>query len=237
MLYKLIYIFSICIFFSACSESEIQLDTDRLGMHYFPLEVGDYRVYDVVETQYTVLGVTSETYELKEAVADSGLNAANNLQYIIHRSTRLDDTEQWHLDSVWTARRNTSYAVLVENNVPLIKLSFPIVHDSTWNGNALNSQIFDEYRFDTTINDTTIADNEYQNLVQVIQNDRFEDILGLTEKYETYAPNIGLLIKESTVLRYCTEEDSNGNNVLCDNIAQIESGREITMTLKEYGKE
>lgn len=235
--YRLLYICSIVLLISACAESELDPDTDRLGLQYFPLEVGSYRIYDVVEKNYTVLGVTTDIYELKESVADSNVNAGNNLQYIIHRSTRANDTEQWKLDSVWTAQINTSYAVLVENNLPLMKLTFPIVHDSTWNGNALNSQSFDEYRFDTSLNDTIIAENEFQNLVGVIQQDRFEDILGLTEKSEIYAPDVGLLIKESTELRYCTEQDSNGNTILCDNIVQIEAGREITMTLKEYGKE
>ncbi|MEO9966972.1 MAG: hypothetical protein ABJF11_14335 [Reichenbachiella sp.] len=230
--------FFICLWsITSCSESEIAIDTDRLGLHYFPLEVGDYRIYDVVEKNYSVLGVTEEVYELKESIEDSSLNASNNLQYIVHRSTRIDDTESWHLDSIWTARKSTELAILTENNVSLLKLTFPIVHDSTWDGNALNSLSIDTYRYDTMISDSTLAGEELQNLVKVVQNDRFEDVLGLNERSETYAPDIGLVIKESSILKYCTEQDEDNRTQLCDNVIQIESGREIVMTLKEYGKE
>ena len=38
----------------ACSEKNITLDQDRLGLEYFPLEVGQYRIYDVNEILYTI---------------------------------------------------------------------------------------------------------------------------------------------------------------------------------------
>lgn len=216
-------------FLISCSDSEIDLDTDRLGLHYFPLEVGDYRIYDVQETIYSVLGVTTAYYELKESVADSNLNASNNLQYIIHRSTRFDAAESWHLDSIWTAQKTTSLAVLNENNVPFVKLSFPIEHKLEWDGNSLNSLADEIYWYNTQLPDTTILDSLYQDIVQVIQNDSGEDILGLEERSEIFAPNIGMIIKESVILKYCQTE--------CNAEKEIESGRELIMTLKAYGKE
>ncbi|MEO9802061.1 MAG: hypothetical protein ABJF04_02385 [Reichenbachiella sp.] len=213
----------------SCSESEVTSDTDRLGLNYFPLEVGDYRVYDVVETKYSVLGVTEEIYELKESVVDSNLNASNNLQYIIHRSTRANSTESWHLDSTWTAQKSTSIAVLTENNVPFVKLSFPIEHKLEWDGNRLNTRASETYWYDTEIPDTTLSDMVYQNIVKVIQSDRGEDFLGLENRSETFAPDAGLIIKESTILKYCQTD--------CNAEKEIQSGREIVMTLKEYGKE
>ncbi|MEP3389351.1 MAG: hypothetical protein ABJO02_14250 [Reichenbachiella sp.] len=216
-------------FLFSCSESEVTLDTDRLGLHYFPLEVGDYRIYDVEESIYSVLGVTTENYELKEYVADSGLNASNNLQYIIHRSTRLNDAEQWQLDSIWTAQKSTSIAVLTENNVPFVKMSFPIEHQIEWNGNSLNSLTDETYWYNTQLPDTTLLDSLYQDIVQVVQNDRGEDILGLENRSEIFAPNVGLIIKESVILKYCQVE--------CSTEKEIQSGRALTMTLKSYGKE
>lgn len=213
----------------ACSESEVTSDADRLGLNYFPLEVGDYRIYDVVEKNYSVLGVTEEIYELKQSVADSNLNAGNNLQYIIHRSTRINSTESWHLDSIWTAQKTTSLAVLTENNVPFVKLSFPIEHKLEWDGNGLNTLASETYWYDTEVPDTTLSETVYQNIVKVIQSDRGEDFLGLENRSETFAPDAGLIIKESTILKYCQTD--------CNAEKEIQSGREIIMTLKEYGKE
>ncbi len=213
----------------SCSESEVVLDSDRLGLHYFPLEVGNYRIYDVEESNYSVLGVTTQNYQLREFVADSGLNAGNNLQYIIHRSTRISDSEQWHLDSIWTAQKSTNVAVLTENNVPYVKMSFPIDHQLEWDGNGMNSLASETYWYNTELPDTLVSDSLYQDIVQVVQNDRGEDILGLENRSEIFAPNIGMIIKESVILKYCQTE--------CEEEKKIESGRELIMTIKEYGKE
>lgn len=214
---------------SGCSESEVALDTDRLGFHYFPLEVGSYRIYDVEENIYSVLGVDSKVYELKESVVDSNLNAGNNLQYIIHRSTRLNESEKWTLDSIWTAQKTTNIAVLTENNVPFVKLSFPVVHKLEWDGNRLNSLNSEIYWYNMELPDTTIMDSLYQDIVQVVQNDRGEDFLGLENRSEIFAPNVGMIIKESVILKYCQTD--------CNEEKEIESGREIVMTIKAYGKE
>lgn len=214
---------------ASCSESDIVSDTDRLGLNYFPLEVGNYRIYDVLETKYTVLGVTTANYELKESVADSNYNAGNNLQYIIHRSTRTSDTENWHLDSIWTSQISTSVAVLNENNVPFVKLSFPIENKLEWDGNRLNTLDTENYRYDTELADTVLSEIPYQNIVKVIQNDRGEDFLGLVDRSEIFAPNVGMIIKESTILNYCQTD--------CKTEKEIQSGRVLMMTLKTYGKE
>lgn len=213
----------------SCAESDLPSDTDRLGLNYFPVEVGGYRIYDVTETKYSVLGVTTEVYELRESVADSNLNAGNNLQYIIHRSTRPNDTEAWQLDSVWTATISTDIAVLTENNIPFVKLSFPIEHLQEWDGNRLNTLESEIYWYNTELPDTTLATFVFQDIITVVQNDRGEDFLGFEFRSETYAPDVGLIIKESSVLEYCQTD--------CSGEKDIQSGREIVMTIKSYGKE
>lgn len=213
----------------SCSESQIVSDSDRLGLNYFPLEVGNYRIYDVVETRYTVLETTTNTYELKESVADSNYNSGGNLQFIIHRSTRVDESEPWKLDSIWTAQKSTSIAVLTENNIPFVKLSFPIEHESEWDGNRLNTLGSEIYWYNAELPDTILFEVPFQNIVKVVQNDRGEDFLGVENRSETFAPDVGMIVKESTILEYCQTE--------CEFEKQIQSGRELVMTLKAYGKE
>lgn len=213
----------------SCNESELPVDTDRLGLHYFPLEVGNYRIYDVVETKYTVLETTTSNYELKESVADSIYNSGGNLQYIIHRSTRANDTEAWQLDSIWTAQKSTQIAVLTENNVPFVKLSFPISHELEWDGNSQNTLASELYWYNTELPDTTLHEVLYQDVVKVVQNDSGEDFLGFDNKYEIYAPHVGMILKESVVLKYCQTD--------CATEKEIQSGRDLVMTLKAYGKD
>ena len=68
-----------------------------------------------------------------------------------------------------------------------------------------------------------------ENVIKVIQSDRGEDFLGIHNKSETFAPNVGLLIKESEILNYCQTD--------CTEEKEIQSGRTLVMALKEYGKE
>lgn len=227
--YNLVAILAIIFFCEGC-KSDVDLDTDRIGLNYFPLEVGLYRVYDVIETNYTVLDVKKEHYQLKESVADSGINASGNLTYMIHRSTRLNDMSSWQLDSVWTAQKNTSTAVLTENNVPFVKLSFPVENLVSWDGNRLNSLENETYFYDTNIPDSTIAEITYQQLVKVVQNELEEDFLGLDHRFETYAADIGMVFKESVVLKYCQSECGEEEK-------KIDAGRSIVMTISSYGKD
>ncbi len=108
-------------------------------------------------------------------------------------------------------------------------MSFPIEHQLEWDGNSQNSLASEIYWYNTALPDTTLFEMLYQDIVQVVQNDQGEDFLGVENRSETFAPNVGLIIKESTILKYCQIE--------CDTEKEIQSGREIVMTLKEYGKE
>ena len=213
----------------SCSETDISNNTDRLGYHYFPLEVGNYRIYDVKEIKYTVLNVETSFYELKESIVDSFLNTSNNLQFVVHRSTRANSSESWVLDSIWTARRTADVAILTENNIAHAKLSFPIEQGKVWDGNSYNSKSAEFYVYELLAQDTTLADTVFEGVVRVIQNDKGEDPLGIQNHSELYAPNVGLIAKESISINYCQTD--------CESEKDIQSGREYVMSIKAYGKE
>ena len=222
------YIHLVFLALFACGESTVELSTDRLGYHYFPLDVGDFRIYDVEESRFTVLGEEQLSYELKEYVADSGLNASDNLYYILHRSTRINDTDSWNLDSIWTAQKTTSIGILFENNRPFVKMSFPDAQGIFWDGNSMNTNGNETYQYELDIADTILFDTPFEKIVKVVQNDR-SDAIGVNDRAEFFAPNVGLILKTSTVLNYCQAD--------CKEINEIQSGRTYKMTLKSYGKE
>lgn len=222
--------------FVQCSESSLQPDPSRLGFDYFPLQVGTYRIYDVEEVNYTVTEEFESNYELRESVVRKEIDLSGDSIFVLHRHKRLEG-EDWVLDSIWTARHESTRAVLVENNIPFVKMVFPIQNDSIWDGNILNIRNTDWYRYDLTRADTLLNGIAYSDIVKVIQSDAGEDILGRDDRIEIYSRGIGLLIKESITLKYCNEEDEQGNTRLCDDIIQVIGGRELRQTLKEHGNE
>ena len=227
-MYKLIFGVLIIIFLG-CSDSTINPNSNQIGLEYFPMQVGDFKIYDIEETNFSVLGSETSIYQLKESVADSFLNIENQFSYIINRETRINDTHEWVLDSVWTARVTNQYAVLVENNRSIMKLVFPIEHGLQWDGNALNSKSEKIFTYNLNIGDTILMENQFSNLSKIIQSDIEENLINRNESFEIYAKDVGLIIKNSIILEYCQTD--------CPETKTVDSGRIYKATLSVYGKE
>ena len=109
-----------------------------LGYEYFPLNFGEIRVYEVQKIEHKVAQLSDTTYyQLKEVVGEA-FKSGNEDVYPIERYVRENENLAWRLDSVWSARRNAYQAVVVENNISIIKLSFPLEEGRRWDGNAMN---------------------------------------------------------------------------------------------------
>ena len=165
-------------------ESEPEI-TDQ---NYYPLRGGDFRVYQVSETKITPYNVKAEfEYQLKTVVSDSFLNVAGTYSYIISRYTRNKPTENWQNLDTWTARFDSQEVVVNESNIPFVKISFPVLADRKWNGNAYNGLESSEF---CEGNDFTSCDLyafgeiekpyspssgvSFENTIEIIENNRVE---------------------------------------------------------------
>ena len=129
-----------------CTSDALDPIDDQVGFNHYPLEVGDFRIFQVEEIVYNFSGqVDSNQFQFKELVFDSATNAEGGITHTIHRFGRADESESFKLDSVWTARRTSIQGIQVENNIPFVKLIFPVEESKSWDGNVLNTRDFDEY--------------------------------------------------------------------------------------------
>ena len=64
----------------------------------------------------------------------------------------------------------------------------------------------------------------------MIQEDNDDFTVNLIRRFEIYGQDIGLVYKEEIDLRYCTEQECIGQQI-------IESGQELRQSLLEYGQE
>ena len=222
----------------ACEAEVLPPQNLRLGLDYFPLETGRYAEYQVEEITYTVVNEPDTlSYLLREVVADSFPGEGGETVFRLERSTRPDTTQAWILDSIWTARSSAQRIVIVENNVPKVKLVFPFRAGLNWDANALNSREVDSYELVAT---PSVLQNEIEspldsstvdNLLTVIQQQSQDTIITRVEASETYAPNLGLVYKKSLRLQYCNSEPE------CIGLGILESGYIYRQTLIAYGKE
>ena len=204
------------------------------GTDYYPLTIDQYAIYCVEDIRYSLRnGPDTNRFELREQVADSLLGAGGEIIYSLERYIRASPDESWHLDSVWTARKNEQRVVVVENNIPFVKLVFPFQEKLQWDGNAMNSRPSLTYTLSST--DSTLrreigsAWSSLMNDSRTVVQRRLETLVNDSVLTETYGPGVGLIYKKSRILQYCADEDCIGQH-------HIESGRVYRQTLMEYGK-
>ena len=221
------------LFFFQCSSEDQGPGPIRLGENHFPIESGDFREYVVEEITYSIFGdIDTVNYFLREEVGEAFDNLAGGTSYPINRFMRMNDSLPWEIEAVWTARKTLQEAISVEENVPFIKLAFPIEAGKIWDGNALNGNDEDEYEA-TLVEQayTSISGEVIPNAITVLQNNNNDYVVSLDKRSEVYGLGIGMLFKESVLLNFCTTEAC-----LIDPDTIISSGNIFRQSIISYGK-
>jgi hypothetical protein len=219
------------LFFFSCDIEKNVPGTSGWGQEYFPLEGNSYRIYDVNKIDYSILGnIDSARYYLKEVVSDSFLNLNNEYSYVLGRYKKSGLESEWALDSVWTATRYQGKVVVTENNVPYIKLVFPVLENKKWDGNMMNGFDEEKYTMGNIGRAFTSGKVNHPATLSILQKDNPDTLLVREKKWEVYGKNIGLIYKEIINVRYCSELSCIGEGI-------IVSGNKYRQELVEYGKD
>jgi hypothetical protein len=215
----------------SCENSFYKIDLENAGHKFYPLEIGNYRKYKVFHIKYSFLGNHDTLhYFLKEQVAGTFTNQSGGIRYQLNRYKKMYDSLAWEFDSTWTVDMTSTNVVVVENNVPFVKLVFPILEKKKWDGNAFNVMSEELYSYENVNQSTTLSENTYNSTVKVIHNNNTDPIIGSDIRNEIYAENIGLIYKESIILHYCTDNECLGNMI-------IEQGSDYRQEIIGYGKD
>jgi len=220
---RLLYtIFASLIVFFGCKKSNSE--SVNYYYSYFPLEVDAWIEYDVLDIIHSQLGSDTAVYQLKEITTAEFLDNEGRLTYRIERYWRDDSNANWSIKDVWYSNKTTTTAEKVEENVRFTKLIFPINTSKYWDGNAFNNLEEWEYYYDSLHKPKLINNLSFDSTITVIQRDN-ENVVEYEKVKEVYAVDIGLIYKSHIDL------DINLSNIL-----DINSGRELEMTVTGYGK-
>ncbi len=210
----------------SCSDT---LEPSKIGFNYFPLEIGDYRIYQIQQIEYSLFAATDTAhYQLKELVVDT-FSTQSELNYILHRFKRDLSTDKWQLDSVWTSRRTQNHAIVVENNIPFVKMVFPIRLDKVWDGNLFNSSPPDEYQITEISGSMETPAGTFIDNLTVFENNERDTLIFQDIRQSIYALNVGLIYKNSSILDFCNTDP--------DCLGTLEFGIKFDQVLTDYGKE
>ncbi|MEP1032447.1 hypothetical protein [Ekhidna sp.] len=213
---------------TSCNETK-EVGPETLGYEYYPLNVGQYRIYDVEEIKYLVSGFDTTIYQLRETIFDS-IPSADRIIYLLRRDIRPDALSNWESDSIWTVTRTANYLSITENNIPFIKLTFPVTAGREWDGNSLNTKSALTYYYQSISNqlvDSISADNHIRLIIEDIE----ENVTGVDLRSEVYVDGIGLVEKDYLTQKKCTSSDCGAD------LGEVIGGRSLKQTLTEIGNE
>jgi hypothetical protein len=218
--YLLILIITIFI----CSCDNRNAEPVYTGLDYFPVEQGNWIIYDVDSTVYDdFLGeVFNFKYQVKEVqelifTGDSGEETMR-----LERFWRRNDDDNWGIKNVWTARIHDQRALKTEENITYVKLSFPVKNNKSWDGNAFNSRSSQPYRITDIHQQRQYGELLFDSTLRVLQKE-FITLIGEEFQYEVYGHGIGLIEKHYTEL----QKEIDGT---------IRRGVIYSYTVKDYGK-
>ncbi|WP_255036720.1 hypothetical protein [Lacihabitans soyangensis] len=170
---------------------------------YFPLELGQYQVYEVSETRYNIPNIEIQAkYYIKEEVNEVYENPTKDKVYKIQRFKKQDLAHPWKIDSVWSSQLFANRAIRTENNITQVKLVFPIQSGQYWNRNEYNNLNVEKNIYQNIGESFAVNGNYFNNTVSVyLKND--SSLITKNVHFEVYAPTYGMIYSEKMVLAYC----------------------------------
>lgn len=179
----------------SCNKFENMPKPD-MALNYFPLKVGSVIVYNVDSTVYSDFNnsTTNYLFQLKDSITNKFTDLQGNEAYRIERYKKTA-TRDWFFQKIIARKINNNRAEEFIDNRRYVRLVFPPTPQSTWNGNLYND--LEEWRHEITAIDEplTIGTNQLDSTISISQYN--ENNLIREDIYnETYAKNIGLVIKQ-----------------------------------------
>jgi len=215
--------------FTSCQAPPLPATLPDAG--YFPLQSGQYRVYDVTEYQYKAgQPPTTRQYAWRETTGAPFQTLAGDTAYTLTYAHRTNNTIPWQIDSMGVARQTPFETLLTLGGLTVVKLAFPAYDDQRWNGNRFNALGPDEFRLQRCHlpfrTDNRTID---RSLTVIQQND--STLVSQDKRVEVYGYRIGLVYAERQQLRFCTTDPG------CTQPAAILYGIRQFIRLTDYGKD
>ena len=235
-----IFIVFLCsvLFFSCKKKDSENSDGIDLGLSYYPKDLGKFVIYDVDSTIYTDLSKDTLVfkYRIKEKFVENytdnlGLPAIRVMRYIKKYDPMVPyDSMPWSIKEAWTVSGDQRSIQVVESNLRFTKLIFPVQLNSTWNGNANNSNAEQMYFYEYIDKAETIGNVNLSQVLQVKQKS-LRTLISYQNYVEKYAKGVGLVYREIT--------DLQSNNIIANKDVEerIEQGIIYKQTLLTHGSE
>lgn len=190
-----IFLFLIIMSFTAC-ETGVE-GPPELGKEYHPVELGQYRVYDVSKEIITNTSRDTSRYTLVEVIKDT-IITNQETKYLLYRYYKYEGQSDFSLDSVWSMFATDQKITRIENNQTYFPFTFPVRDDILWDGNAANPGDYDPYTF----LEKGVAYGNYSETVKLRKGSYSQNKVETDFRQDIYARDIGLVYSYKKVLAH-----------------------------------
>ncbi len=199
-----------------------------LNSAYFPLEIGNFWIYEAEETVYFgEADFETTSFYYRDQITDQYLNAANDAFFTVVRQISVD-RENWENERVFSMSFNQNRLIKDYNNFQEIVLVYPVETGLSWDGNGLNSKNVEFFHIEET-GPYFLNNNSFPETVKVRKSDE-DDLITIRDiRFEVFAEQVGMVEFYEEVYSYCSRNDCLGEQI-------IQSGRFKHLKLISYGK-
>lgn len=218
-------------------------DESNFGYRYFPIEVGytwEYQVDSVLIFQGGNANVFSTSF-VQEKVTDLLSENGDERVFRIERSIKSDQNDEYKLQDVWQTSIDNERAIKTEENLKFIKLVFPALPDTKWDGNvffdsdqpfivaANEIAIYQDwkYKIEEIGLERTINDISYSDVLHLVHIDE-ESLVNKRYSDESYAANVGLIERNMMIF------DTQKADTSLDWLVRAEEGFQLKQTLISF---
>lgn len=198
-----IYLLSLVLvlFLAISCTKESNAPAKDLQNDFFPLKVNVVLIYDVDSTAYSNFtnSSTNFKFEIKDTVTNSYVDLTGGINFRIERYKRITSSYPWIFQQVFTRSKTLRDGEEFINNQRFIKIIFPPLAGSTWNGNSKNNIGEQKYLIENDIASTKINSLSFDSTIVVKEIDE-QNLIREDLVNTTYAKNVGLVQKEVTAV-------------------------------------
>ncbi|MFB9862100.1 hypothetical protein [Rufibacter immobilis] len=222
---------------TSCGDEEITRDPDAIGYQYYPLEVGNYWIFNVTENTYRRNEVENTTsYQTRERIDAITKDQEGREWYRVELSRRSTEGSNWVINGVRLISRSASDLRVQENNSTYVRMVYPVEEGRSFITNAFlgggsETKVYLTYQ---DLGKPYAEDGlDYATTLTVKQAD-FEEFLDKKEATEVLAWGVGPIKRSTINYDYCNPASGESDCAVGTNF--IVSGTDKTELLVSSGK-
>ncbi|MBD2716771.1 hypothetical protein KBK19_17130 [Microvirga sp. STR05] len=228
----------------ASCKNEVE-KVEPIDTSYYPVQVGDFRIYEVTDTTWLRNVKTIARYQFREQVTEQYTDAAGRTAFRVVRSKRSTPADAWLSDSVLAVSPSAANVLVTRNNRRTVELVYPVRTGYFWNLNAFNElnpieksdihfkQVGEPFTTTNTAGQSVTYPKTVTTALRETDAEEGGEYINLYYYYrnrQVYAPGIGPVYRSRRRFIYCAD----GNCI--PSPSYIHSGSARTEILLESGK-